>query len=115
MRRTGFWQIGRTVTDSLRRIVEDALRDELHATLAPAVEKSGQSLNKHPIPSPQKLAESLAGTPVVAALLAVVDDVRNSGHYDTCDSELTDAPCSCPRGKVDRMDALTPEKEQTNG
>ena len=43
---------------------------------------------------------------LVAALLDVVDDVRNCGHYDTCDSELTDAPCNCPRGLVARLDAL---------
>ena len=54
----------------------------------------------------EAVADKIASLPAVTALLAVVDDVRNSGHYDTCDSELTDAPCSCPRGKVDRLDEL---------
>jgi hypothetical protein len=51
---------------------------------------------------------------VLAALRDVVDELREHGHYETCDWVLRfDASCSCPMAALDRLDALTSEKEQT--
>jgi hypothetical protein len=125
---SGCWQKGLTMSD-LRRIVEEATpgpwtkpESSNHMVVLqqrPHIGYRRQAWFTEPDGWQAKADSEFIATfdPVlVAALLDVVDELREHGHYETCDWVLRfDASCSCPMAALDRLDALTPEKEQTDG